>query len=150
MVLSQSDLFRASGIQSLKSRPWCSDWMPGTTAEIALEKLFFQDSCKPPTFLGWCIQAPRNFLGSSSSLALMIFPAYVAVLLLMKDSSFGILQKQNLTYLFRIWSSQTCCHLMLRILLMVLWWKASICFLFLLDRFHISHPKRIALMTNDV
>jgi hypothetical protein len=87
MVLSQSDSFRASGIQFLKSRPWCSDWMHGTTAEIALAKLLLQDSFRPPTFLGWCIQAPRNFLGSSSSLALAIFPTYVAFLL-MKDSSF--------------------------------------------------------------
>jgi hypothetical protein len=142
-VLSQSYSFRASGIQSLKSRPWFSDWMLGTTAKIALAKLLLQDSCGPPTFLGQCIQPSKNFLGSSSSLALVTYPMYVAVLLLMKDHSFSMLQKQNLTCLFCIWSSCTCCHLMLRIFLMVVWWKLSSCFLFLVDRFHVCVKSKI-------
>jgi len=42
-------------------------WLFGTIAAIALPTLLLLESCCPPTFLGWFIQAPSNSLGSLSS-----------------------------------------------------------------------------------
>jgi len=41
------------------------------TAEIACAKLFLHESCCPPTFLSWSIQAPRIFLMYVAGLLLM-------------------------------------------------------------------------------
>ncbi len=57
-----------------------------------------------------------------------------------------MLQNCNLTCLFLNLLSHTCCHLMLRILLIALWWKILSCFLFLVDRFHDSQPHRAAFI----
>jgi len=148
MYFCRSGLLAAVGIHSLNSTPWWSIW--GRTAEIALAKLLLQDSCCPPAFLGWFIQAPRSFFGSSLSLDLEIFPMQATILLLIKDSILGILQTQNPTCLFLIVPSLTCCHLMLRILLMALWRNNSRYSLFLVERFHDSQPYRAAFMLKEM
>jgi hypothetical protein len=83
-----------------------------------LAKLLLQDSCGCPSFLGRGIHAPRNFLGNVSSDRLTILPIYRAVLLSMKASIFGILQKSLLICEFFIRCSLTWSHLILNIHLM--------------------------------
>jgi hypothetical protein len=74
---------------------------------IALAKLLLQVSWGAPFFLGLLIQAVRNFFGRALSFDLAILPTYLAVLLLMNASMFGILKNIFLTSLFFMRSSLT-------------------------------------------
>ena len=57
------------------------------------------------SFLGLNIQAPRSFFGSLSSLALMTFPMYLCVLLVIKLSMGGMTRNQALMCSLDVWHS---------------------------------------------
>ena len=57
------------------------------------------------SFLGLNIQAPRSFFGSLSSLALMTFPMYLYVLLVIKLSMGGMTRNQALMCSLDVWHS---------------------------------------------
>jgi hypothetical protein len=84
-------------------------------------KLFLHDSCGCPIFLGLCIHALRNCFGSVSSGKFMTLLMHQAVLLSIKASIFGVLQKRLLTHEFFIRCSLTWSHLIFSICLMKLW-----------------------------
>jgi hypothetical protein len=107
----------ASAIHSLSGAFLFERVSGGRILWIASAKLLLHDSWGAPFFRLPFIQAVRNFLGRDSESALVIFPTYVAVLLVKKASIFGMLQRSLLTSLFFMCFSLTWCHLIARILI---------------------------------
>ena len=108
------------------------------TSLRAQMKLSLHDICGLPAFLLAGTQAPNIFFGRELLFVLYTFPMY---LLVMKLSTFGILQNHFWTCLFIMWHSMPSPIQIPKICLIAVWWKAFSFSQFYSDRFQDLEPQ---------
>ncbi len=116
----------ARGIHSLKRRSWLSGRAFKVNADVARAKLLLHESCWQPDFFDRDIHAPRIFFWQ---------------FFIVGSGYFSNVGGCSFVYVwFNLWY-------ITKPEISALWWKLSSAFLFLVERFHDSHPQRTVLIT---